>query len=70
MFTGLDAAASFGAAATCMGGIGPGFGTVGPASNFLHLSVAAKYFLTFLMVIGRLEIYSVLIIFTRSFWRP
>ncbi len=70
MLTGLDAAASFGASATCMGGIGPGFGSVGPVSNFLHLSGFAKYLLTFLMVIGRLEIYSVLIIFTRSFWLP
>lgn len=66
---GQDAATSFGACATCMGGIGPGFGAVGPVSNFLHLPEGAKYYLTFLMVIGRLEIYSVLIIFTRSFWR-
>ena len=69
MAFGQDAATSFGASATCMGGIGPGFGAVGPVSNFLHLPEGAKYFLAFLMVIGRLEIYSVLIIFTRSFWR-
>ena len=69
MLFGQDAATSFGASATCMGGIGPGFGTVGPAGNFLHLPDGAKYFLTLLMVIGRLEIYSVLIIFTRTFWR-
>jgi len=69
MIFGQDAATSFGATATCMGGIGPGFGTVGPVSNFLHLPGIAKYFLTLLMVIGRLEIYSVLILFTRSFWR-
>ncbi|MCG6188697.1 TrkH family potassium uptake protein [Maribellus maritimus] len=69
MSFGQDAATSFGASATCMGGIGPGFGTVGPVSNFLHLPDGAKYFLTLLMVIGRLEIYSVLIIFTRTFWR-
>ena len=69
MAFGQDAATSFGASATCMGGIGPGFGAVGPVSNFLHLPEGAKYFLTFLMVIGRLEIYSILIIFTRTFWR-
>ncbi len=62
-------ATSFGAVATCMGGIGPGFGTVGPVSNFLHLPVGAKYFLSFIMIVGRLEIYSVLIIFTSWFWR-
>lgn len=69
MSFGQDAATSFGASATCMGGIGPGFGSVGPSSNFLHLPVEAKYFLTLLMVTGRLEVYSVLIIATRSFWR-
>ncbi|MFV0268019.1 MAG: TrkH family potassium uptake protein [Draconibacterium sp.] len=64
-----DLATSFGAVATSMAGIGPGFGTVGPVSNFLHLPAGVKYFLTFLMLIGRLEIYSVIIIFTRTFWR-
>ncbi len=69
MLTGQDAATSFGAVATSMAGIGPGFGTVGPASNFYYLPVFSKYFLAFLMILGRLEIYSVLILFTRSFWR-
>lgn len=68
MLLGQDAATSFGAVATSMAGIGPGFGTVGPADNFYHLPDLAKYFLTFLMLLGRLEIYSLLIIFTRSFW--
>lgn len=63
-----DMPTSFGAVATSMAGIGPGFGTVGPVSNFLHLPAAAKYFLTFLMLIGRLEIYVVLAIFSRTFW--
>ncbi len=65
---GNDGATSFGSVATCMAGIGPGFGTVGPVSNFLHLHDASKYLLTFFMVIGRLEIYSFIIIFTRTFW--
>ena len=69
MAFGQDAATSFGAVATSMGGIGPGFGTVGPASNFLHLPEVSKYFLALLMVIGRLEIYAVLVLFTRWFWR-
>lgn len=63
-----DLATSFGSVATCMAGIGPGFGTVGPVNNFLHLPMGAKYFLTFLMLIGRLEIYVVLAIFSRTFW--
>lgn len=69
MAAGQDAATSYGAVATCMAGIGPGFGTVGPVANFLHMPGAIKYFLMFLMIIGRLEIYSFIIIFTRSFWR-
>jgi len=64
-----DLATSFGAVATSMAGIGPGFGTVGPVSNFLHLPDGAKYFLTLLMVVGRLEIYSLLVIFTPAFWQ-
>lgn len=69
MAFGQDAATSYGAVATCMAGIGPGFGTVGPVANFLHMPAGLKYFLMLLMIIGRLEIYSLLIIFTRSFWR-
>ncbi|MEZ5104873.1 MAG: potassium transporter TrkG [Draconibacterium sp.] len=69
MVTGLDAPSSFGAAATCMAGIGPGFGTVGPVSNFLNIPEVSKYFLTFLMVLGRLELFSILVLFTRTFWR-
>jgi trk system potassium uptake protein len=69
MFWTRDLPTSFGAVATSMAGIGPGFGTVGPVSNFLHLPAGAKYFLTFLMLIGRLEIYAVLVIFSRAFWR-
>ncbi len=64
-----DFATSFGAVATSMAGIGPGFGSVGPASNFLHLPMGSKYFLAALMIVGRLEIYSVLILFTPTFWR-
>lgn len=64
-----DWATSFGAVATSMAGIGPGFGKVGPVSNFAHLPNIAKYFLTLLMVVGRLEIYSILIIFSPAFWR-
>lgn len=69
MVTGLDAPSSFGAAATCMAGIGPGFGTVGPAANFLNIPEVSKYFLTFLMVLGRLELYTILVLFTKNFWR-
>jgi trk system potassium uptake protein len=69
MVLGIDGKTAGGAVATCMAGIGPGIGTVGPASNFFHLPDIAKVILTFLMLVGRLEIYTVIILFTRSFWR-
>jgi|LSQX01.3.fsa_nt_gb trk system potassium uptake protein TrkH len=66
---GLDVPSASGSAATCMAGIGPGIGTVGPVSNFAHLTASAKFILTFLMIAGRLEIYTVMILFSKSFWR-
>jgi trk system potassium uptake protein TrkH len=50
-----------------MGGIGPGLGTVGPVSNFAHLSEASKIALAGLMLLGRLEIYTVIMLFTPWF---
>jgi trk system potassium uptake protein TrkH len=52
-----------------MAGIGPGIGTVGPASNFAHLPDLGKIILSFLMLVGRLEIYTVIVLFSRNFWR-
>ncbi len=66
---GSDWGTSFGSILTTMGGIGPGFGTVGPASNFALLSDPAKYILSVSMLIGRLEIFPVLTLFTSWFWR-
>jgi trk system potassium uptake protein TrkH len=69
LLTGLDGKTAASSAATAMAGIGPGIGTVGPAANFAHLSDLAKYTMTILMILGRLEIYTVLILLTRNFWR-
>ncbi len=69
MGTGIDLKTAGSSVATCMAGIGPGIGTVGPASNFAHLPEVSKLILSSLMVIGRLEIYTVLILFTPHFWR-
>ena len=66
---GIDGQTATSSVATCMAGIGPGIGTVGPASNFAHLPQMAKVILTFLMLVGRLEIYTVLILFSREFWK-
>lgn len=67
--TGLDIVTSMSAVATCMAGCGPGLGAVGPMSNFAHLSVFGKWVLDACMLLGRLEIYSIFVIFSSSFWK-
>jgi len=59
---GLDPLTSFSASATCLGNVGPGFGIVGPDRTFAPLPVAAKLILVAEMLIGRLEIYTILIL--------
>jgi trk system potassium uptake protein TrkH len=66
---GIDGKTAAGSVATTMAGIGPGIGTVGPVSNFAHLPGAGKLVLSFLMLAGRLEIYTVIMLFTPAFWR-
>ena len=66
---GLDLATSFTAVAATIGNIGPGLGSVGPAENYAHLPQAAKAVLILCMVLGRLEIYTVLILFVPEFWK-
>ncbi|WP_297096911.1 TrkH family potassium uptake protein [uncultured Draconibacterium sp.] len=64
-----DMESSMGAVATCLGNIGPGLGSVGPAENFYHISPIGKWFLSFLMLLGRLELFTVLVLFSPSFWK-
>jgi trk system potassium uptake protein TrkH len=52
-----------------LGNVGPGFGVVGPMDSFLPFSDAAKLYMVFLMWVGRLEVLSVLVVLTPSFWR-
>ena len=65
---GLDIETSFSAVATTMGNIGPGMGIVGPADNYAQLPLIGKWLLSFLMLAGRLEIFTVIILFSPSFW--
>jgi trk system potassium uptake protein TrkH len=67
--TGVDPITASSSVATCMAGIGPGLGTVGPMSNFSHMPEISKVVLSLLMIIGRLEIITVFTIFTRTFWK-
>ena len=68
-FTGLDFETTIGSVATSLGNIGPGFGGVGPYDNFAWLPDITKWILTFLMLLGRLELFTILILFTPYFWR-
>jgi trk system potassium uptake protein TrkH len=69
--TGMDLTTIEAASTTIatLGNIGPGFGEVGPMNNFTGFSDPAKLYMVFLMWIGRLEIISVLVVFTPAFWR-
>lgn len=66
---GVDLLTAFGAAISSVGNVGPAFGTLGPAENYAHLPAMVKWILSFLMVAGRLEIFTMLIIFAPSFWK-
>ena len=49
--------------------VGPGTGSVGPASNFGHVPQVGKWLMSFYMLVGRLEIFTVLILFLPDFWK-
>lgn len=69
LFTGLDGITAFSASLTCLNNLGPGLGQIGPAHNFSTLNDVQVLFCCALMVLGRLELFTVLVLFTRSFWR-
>jgi trk system potassium uptake protein TrkH len=60
---------SVGGMVTCLGGVGPGFGLVGPAGNFSAIPEFSKWFLSLMMLAGRLELYTVFLLFTPAFWK-
>jgi trk system potassium uptake protein TrkH len=66
---GLDMHTSFGAVAASLGNIGPGLGTVGPTDNYSAIPPIGKWVLCIFMLLGRLEIYTVIILFSPSFWK-
>lgn len=66
---GYDLDTSLGAVAATLGNIGPGIGKVGPIENYAHLPVFGKWFLSFLMLIGRLELFTVIVLFSPAFWK-
>jgi trk system potassium uptake protein TrkH len=67
MATGLDQVTAFSAVAACMNNLGPGLGDV--SANYAGLSSSAKAILSFAMLLGRLEIFTLLVLLTPAFWR-
>ena len=68
-FDGFDTATNFTAALTCLSNMGPGLGLIGPNGNFSIFSDFSKLLMSLLMLIGRLEIYPILVLFFPSVWR-
>ena len=69
MLIGLDASSAIGATAATIGNIGPGIGKVGPVDNYAFIPHGGKWILSFLMLLGRLELFTVLILFSPAFWK-
>ncbi|OUW38530.1 MAG: potassium transporter [Flavobacteriaceae bacterium TMED184] len=66
---GVDLLSAIGAAASAMGNIGPGLNSFGPTDNYALLPDAGKWVLSFCMLLGRLEIFTVIVLFSRTFWK-
>ncbi len=68
-FDGFDTTTNFTAVLSCLSNVGPGLGLVGPMGNFAMYSIFSKIVLTAAMLIGRLEIFPILILFSPSLWK-
>ncbi|NNC71108.1 MAG: TrkH family potassium uptake protein [Flavobacteriaceae bacterium] len=68
-FLGLDYTTAMGGAASSLGNVGPAFGQLSPVNNFSSLPELGKWWSAFLMLLGRLELFTVLILFTPYFWK-
>jgi len=66
---GVDLLTSLTAVASAIGNIGPGFGMVGPVENYAALPTSGKWLLVWCMLLGRLEVYTVIILIVPEFWR-
>jgi len=66
---GLDLITAISSVAACIGNVGPGLSAVGPAESYYHIPTLGKWILTFCMLIGRLEIYTVIVLFVPEFWK-
>jgi trk system potassium uptake protein TrkH len=67
--SGLELVTAFSAVVTCLNNTGPGLGSIGPSSTFQSLNDFQTAVLAFTMILGRLEIFTLLVVFTPAFWR-
>ena len=67
--SGLGFEESISSMVSCLGNVGPGLGHLGPLDNYQSLPAFAKWFMSFAMLVGRLEFFTVLLIFTPNFWK-
>ena len=65
----LDLLSAIGASASAIGNVGPAFGAFGPTDNYALLHPIGKWMLTFCMLLGRLEIFTIMVLFSRTFWK-
>lgn len=68
-FSGMGFEESVGSAISCMGNVGPGLGSVGPSGHFADIPTFSKWYLCFIMLTGRLELFTVLSLFMPAFWK-
>lgn len=68
-FQDMDLVSAFTATLTCISNVGPGLGSVGPVDNFSQVPELSKWVLSLCMLLGRLEIYAILVLFVPEFWR-
>lgn len=66
---GLDIVSAFSSVAACIFNVGPGLGVVGPVKNYLTIPLIGKWVLIFCMLLGRLEIYTVIVLMMPEYWR-
>lgn len=67
--SGLDEITAFSAAIACLNNLGPGLGGIGPATTYVSLNDFQIWLCSFAMLLGRLEFYTLIIVFTAAFWR-
>jgi len=65
----LDLLSAIGASASAIGNVGPAFGAFGPTDNYALLHPIGKWMLTICMLLGRLEIFTIMVLFSRTFWK-